>query len=110
MKGLFLDIRIKQKIWKVIGLYLNLISDIWIKLDKAQFTKGQRGHPILIDGRGFQYLKHKNSKINNSTIFWRCQKSRSLKCPARATTDGFHIIRYLNDHNHASTKYILETQ
>ena len=78
--------------------------------DKAQFTKSSRGKPALVDERGFIYHKHKNSKIHSSKIYWSCEKSRRQKCPARATTDGFYIIRYLNDHNHASTKYIFETQ
>ena len=63
--------------------------------------KTRKGRPMLIDKNGFYYYKHKNSEKDSSKVFWRCQK-KDKKCLARATTDGFYIIRYLNEHNHPS--------
>ena len=74
---------------------LNLISD------EVQFMKTRKGQPMLIDKNGFYYYKHKNSQKDSSKVFWRCQKKdHPHKCLARATTDGFYIIKYLNEHNH----------
>ena len=70
--------------------------------DVAQFIKSSKGGPILVDKEGYIYYKAKNSKADPNKIFWRCQKKNYPKhlCPARATTNGFHIVKYLNEHNH----------
>jgi len=68
--------------------------------DEAQFLTSRKGCPILVDTAGYFYNKAKNSKTDASKIFWQCQKIRTCKCPARATTDGFMIVRYLHEHSH----------
>ena len=82
------------------SLHLNLISD------EAQFIKGSKGGPILVDKAGYIYYKAKNSKSDSKKIFWRCHRKRHQKyfCSARATTVGFHIVKYLNEHDHKPEK------
>ena len=57
---------------------------------------------VLVDKKGYFYYKAKNSKSDSKKIFWRCKEKYSKKhlCPARATTNGFYIVKYLNEHDH----------
>ena len=68
--------------------------------DEAQFIKSNRGRPILVDKDGYCYYKSKNSNVHKSRIIWACQRHRQYNCPARATTEGFHIVKYLHKHDH----------
>ena len=79
-------------------LHLNLIADV------AQFTKSNKGRPMLVDPEGFYYYRHFASQSNPSKVFWRCQNKdrKDNQCSARATTDGFLIIKYLHVHNHTA--------
>lgn len=79
---------------------LAYLKDFDIFSDEAQFLTSRKGCPILVDTAGYFYNKAKNSKTDASKIFWQCQKIRTCKCPARATTDGFQIVRYLHEHSH----------
>ena len=69
--------------------------------DVAQFMKTSRGHPMLVDPRGFYYNKHTNDKKDTSKVFWRCQRrGKNVKCRARLVTNGFLITKYINEHDH----------
>ena len=67
--------------------------------DEARFVKNNRGAASLIDIEGFVYHKHKNSK-NLSQVFWSCRDRKKYQCKARATTQGFEIIKK-SAHNHS---------
>jgi len=69
-------------------------------LGEAQFIKSEKGHPMLVDKSGYSYYKAKNSKKDSSKIFWRCTRHHKSKCPGRATTAGFRIIKYMYVHDH----------
>ena len=70
--------------------------------DAARFIKGSKDGLVLVDKEGYFYYKAKNSKSDSKKIFWRCKEKYSKKhlCPARATTNGFYIVKYLNEHDH----------
>ena len=76
--------------------------------DKAQFLKSTRDRPMLLDKAGYCYYKGKSSTIHLSRITWACTRHREFKCPARCTTDGFHIVKYLHKHDHSPPDNIIE--
>ena len=84
----------KRGIYLVTSLHLTLISD------EVHFIKSSKGHPILVDKRGYYYYKANNSLTKQSQVTWRCQR-KNQKCYARAVTDGWYIIKYKNEHNHS---------
>ena len=55
-----------------------------------------------MDSEGYVYAKHMSNSSGNKT-FWRCgrkSKNEGWKCPARVTTEGVHIIKYIGVHSH----------
>ena len=60
----------------------------------AKFTASRKGQPHLVDTEGYEYTKHRNDR-SGVKIYWRCSKYKSLKCPARATTEGNYVINTL---------------
>ena len=76
--------------------------------DEAKFLKSTRDRPMLLDKAGYCYYKGKASTIHLSRITWACQRHREFKCPARCTTDGFHIVKYLHKHDHSPPENIIE--
>ena len=77
----------------------NLFAD---PFEMAKFTKSLRGYPQLVDMAGYEYVKIRNA-TSGVKIYWRCSKYRSLKCSAKAITEGSYVIRSLGEqcqHNH----------
>ena len=81
---------------------MNFISD------EARFIKSSRGRPILVDKEGYSYIHAKSSKICSSKVFWRCRRIKKFNCKARATTDGFSIVKYQYVHSHSPEDTIFE--
>ena len=52
---------------------------------------------MLLDSEGNTYRK--NNSIYER-IHWRCSKYKGLKCPARATTEGNFVVKWVGEHNH----------
>ena len=77
--------------------------------DEVQFIKSSKGQPMLVDKRGYCYYKANNSSSQQSKVIWRCQK-KNQKCYARATTDGFYIVKYHKEHNHFPFENVLKTE
>ena len=69
-------------------------------LDVVQFITSQKGTPLLLDSAGYLYHKHQHSRKFPSKVYWKCVNYPKLKCTARATTDGAHIINFTAKHNH----------
>jgi len=70
--------------------------------DMAKFTTSRMGNPQLVDMAGYEYTKH-SSDPSGFKIYWRCSKYKSLKCPARATTEGSYVYKSSGQqcmHNH----------
>ena len=63
----------------------------------ARFTTSAHGNPMLLDSEGNTYRKNNST---NERIHWRCSKYKSLKCPARATTEGNFVVKWVGEHNH----------
>lgn len=57
-----------------------------------QFTKSQRGHPIL-EYNGFRFRKER--QLANGKEYWRCLK---VKCKARIILERDVILKY-SDHS-----------
>ena len=55
---------------------------------------------MLVDSEGKTYQKHVSK---NGTTHWRCSKYKSMKCHARATTEGNYVIKSVGQHNHWNT-------
>ena len=65
----------------------------------AKFTTSRMGNPQLVDSAGYEYTKH-SSDASGYKIYWRCSKYKSLKCLARAKTEGNYILESAGEHNH----------
>ena len=70
--------------------------------EMAKFTTNRKGNPQLVDTAGYEYSKN---RINASgdKIYWICSRHKTLKCPARATTEGNYVIKSIGQqcqHNH----------
>ena len=75
--------------------YSNLVPDQFFEV--ARFTTSAYGNPMLLDSEGNTYRK--NNSIYER-IHWRCSKYKGLKCPARATTEGNFVVKWIGEHNH----------
>ena len=64
--------------------------------DEVRFVKSTRGAANLMDKQGHVYYKHKNSP-DSSKIHWDCRDRRKYHCHGRATTEGFKIVKFIND-------------
>lgn len=76
--------------------------------DEARFIKSSHGRPILVDKEGYSYIHAKNSKTSSSKVFWTCRRIKKFNCKARATTDGFYIVKYQNVHSHSPPEDVFE--
>ena len=65
----------------------------------AKFTTSREGNLKLVDAAGYEYTKH-SSDPSGIKIYWRCTKNKSLKCSARATTEGNYVVKNIGLHNH----------
>ena len=72
----------------------NLFAD---PFEMAKFTTSRKGNLKLVDTAGYEYTKQHASGIK---IYWICSKYKSLKCPARATTEGNFVIKSVRQHIH----------
>ena len=57
---------------------------------------------MLVDSERKTYQKHVSK---NGITHWRCSKYKSMKCHARATTEGNYVIKSVGQHNHWNTCY-----
>ena len=64
----------------------------------GEFIKSQRGNPQLMDTKGYIYNK---TKTRRNLEHWECVSRQKMKCHARATTAGIHIIQIKGEHNHS---------
>ncbi|XP_065160730.1 uncharacterized protein [Atheta coriaria] len=71
-----------------------------------EFTKSERGKPILIYA-GFEYLQF---RVKENIIVWRCRQSRSAKCHAQMKTSNNEIIEEPTTHCHDSCPQKIEAQ
>ena len=73
----------------------NLVPDE--SFEMARFTTSAHGNPMLVDSERKTYQKHVSK---NGITHWRCSKYKSMKCHARATTEGNYVIKSVGQHNH----------
>ena len=76
--------------------FSNLIPEI------ARFVEGKFGKTLLLDNAGYYY---RQIRKKGSFVFWTCEDLESeigdrRPCPARATTDGIHVVCWNGLHNH----------
>lgn len=73
-------------------------------MDIAQFVRSHKGHPQLLDSRGYTYFKTSDytSRTNPSSVktYWECVRRPKYQCPARAITEGGYIIKSVHGHIH----------
>ena len=77
----------------------NLFADLF---EMAKFTTNTKGNPQLVDMAGYEYTKIRNAR-SGVKIYWRCSKYKSLKCSAKAITEGSYVVRSVGEqcrHNH----------
>ena len=67
-------------------------------LEVAHFMRSTKGHAQLVDKSGYIYNKHRTNA--SGIIFWSCREDKRWGCKARVHTEGFHIIKYCNQHSH----------
>ena len=76
---------------------------------------------MLVDKAGYRYRKAQHTPVDSSKITWTCQQTRTLKCPARAITEGSFITchygtrptsghEHSNKHNHLPPETEVEVQ
>ena len=89
-------LKIHEKTLKINDLYKNsnLFAD---PFEMAKFTTSRKGNLKLVDTAGYEYTKQQASGIK---IYWICSKYKSVKCLARATTEGNFVIKSVRQHNH----------
>jgi len=68
-------------------------------LEVAHFMRSTKGHAQLVDKSGYIYNKHRTN-ASSGIIFWSCREDKRWGCKARVHTEGFHIIKYCNQHSH----------
>ena len=73
----------------------NLVPDEFVEM--ARFITSAHGNPMLVDSERKTYQKHVSK---NGITHWRCSKYKSMKCHARATTEGNYVIKSVGQHNH----------
>ena len=73
----------------------NLVSDEFFEM--ARFVTSSHGNPMLVDSEGRTFQKNTS---RNGQISWKCSKYKSLKCLARAKTQGNYILETVGEHNH----------
>ena len=66
--------------------------------DEAEFIRSTKGGAQLKDKAGYIYNKCRTN--SNGSIYWSCCDKRRYRCKARAHTEGFYIIGYVNEHSH----------
>lgn len=82
--------------------FSNLFPD---HLEVGRFIQSKFGNALLMDKAGYVYKTSCRDKQGRK-IYWICREyekkqiDKSLKCKARATTDGIHIRGWSNEHNH----------
>ena len=73
-------------------------------MEFAQFIRSRKGNPHLLDSRGYTYFKtsdYASKRIPGSfKTYWECVSRPKFQCPARAITQGAHIIKRVNEHSH----------
>ena len=78
-------------------------------MDIAQFVRSHKGHPQLLDNRGYTYFKTSDytSKRNPNSVktYWECVRRPRFHCPARAITEGGNIIKYVHEHIHVASDF-----
>jgi hypothetical protein len=73
----------------------NLVSDEFFEM--ARFITSSHGNPMLVDSEGRTFQKNTS---RNGQISWKCSKYKSLKCLARAKTEGNYVLESAGEHNH----------
>ena len=102
-----------NRIYHVFLIILRLFKDFFIKTNSnlvpdeffevARFITSAHGNPMLVDSEGKTYTKRTTYKKNSSEkekTHWKCSKYQSLKCSARATTEGNYVVKCVGEHNH----------
>jgi len=65
--------------------------------EMARFVTSSHGNPMLVDSEGRTFQKNTS---RNGQISWKCSKYKSLKCLARAKTEGNYVLETAGEHNH----------
>ena len=73
----------------------NLVPDEFFEM--ARFVTSSHGNPMFVDSEGRTYQKNTS---RNGIITWKCSKYKSVKCLARAKTEGNYVLESAGEHNH----------
>jgi hypothetical protein len=67
-----------------------------------EYVPSEREHNMLLV-RNYAFQKIRSAPNHDSSISWRCQKSRdcSIKCKSTCKTLGDEVVEHPTSHNHA---------